>query len=186
MYYIEQFYTRVMLSITYGFKYTITTLPSFQLLTPAINFKSIFMNGIIPTSNVGFLVMNLYFRLGEILKMQLCDTSCISSTVAPKAFEVIQINKHFSGWDILEALLKKRVIACGALPDIDLDKVQSSLHLMKDETYAAFYLRWHQLQSEYELCSKSLLHVPYIKILQIFMTQLLRVQTYVPFLIGYQ
>ena len=185
MFHLEQVYSRIMMAITYGFNTTIEQLPSYQELHPNIDFRSIFLKDLV-SDEVIRKVSSMFNRIGELIKMRLTNEECISSTRSPKMAKIIAIYKSFDGWTILEKILKDRVVLCGAVADNDLDVQRASLQLMDGEEYSAFYVRCHELQAEYELTMKNVQHVPYIKILQIFLDQLRRVQAYVPYLLPFQ
>ena len=185
MFHLEQLYSRLILAITYGFDTSIEHLPPFHHLHPDINFKTIFLQGLVGDSIIK-KVTTMYNRIGELIKMRLTNSACISPDAAPKAARVVKLYQSFTGWTILEKLLKDRVVLCGAVPDQDLDTVRASLMFMQNEEYSQFYIRCHELQAEYELSCKNIAHVPYVKILQTFLEQLRRAPCYVPYLLPFQ
>ena len=156
MFQLEQLYTGIILAISYGFSTDFDDLPAFQDLTPTINFKNLFLMNLISTPIIK-RVTSVYNRIGDMIKRRLTDSECITPVLSPKAFHIVTVNKMFSGWKILEQLLKQRVVICGARSDVDLDKVRSGLSIMPNESYSAFYLRCNDLQTEYELSMKNII-----------------------------
>ena len=127
-----------------------------------------------------------FCRIGEIFKKRLEDESCICKATAPKAYSIVCDNEDEDGWTIFEGLLTQCLVKCGALPDVDLDKVLGSLVLMKGESFADFYNRCNKLESEYKLQYKEMRLIPSIKILDCYVNQLLRAREFLPYLLHFQ
>ena len=184
MFQLKDLYSRIILAISYGFIHPVQSLPTFRDLDQDISFKEIFLDRLIDDATIA-QVTSMYNRIGETIKLRLTDKECISNEKCPRAYKIICLYCSFSGWRILESLLKERLVKCGAVPDNDLDSIRTSMSIMKNESYDQFYIRLHQLQVEYEHSMKSIWHVPYIKLLSLFMSELLRAPEYVPYLLPF-
>jgi hypothetical protein len=147
---LEDFFSSFMIAVTFGFQINLDFLPTFEELTPQINFKRLFLRNIIDNITIR-KVTAVYTRIGRIFKQVLLKDTCISATYAPKAQRIISTNRFLDGWAIMEALLKKRAPSCGATPDSDLDVQRAALAMQQGESYHQFYERCHHLITEYRL-----------------------------------
>ena len=122
MFQLEDLYSRIILAISYGFVHPVQSLPLFCDIDQDISFKEIFLDGLLNDATIS-QVTSMYNRIGETIKLRLTDKDCISNDKCPRAYKVICLYRSFSGWKILESLLKERLVKCGAVPDNDLDTV---------------------------------------------------------------
>ena len=63
----------------------------------------------------------------------------------PRAFKIIKVHQSFTGWNILECLLKGRTVICGTVLDNVLDKIRATIKLVPNESYTSFYIQCHKL-----------------------------------------
>jgi hypothetical protein len=180
---MELFYSGLIRSVCYGFEYGITIFPSFQELTSSINFKMICMKDLVGSSLHKSL--QIFLRIGDIIKDRLTSDECIHPSNCPKAKLVIDSNPMAPGWTLLEKLLCARVTSCGALPEEDLDLTRSQLIWENQESFHSFYSRTQRIISSYRLRYKSPDAIPTIKILYRFISELNRAQTFVPYLVPF-
>jgi hypothetical protein len=138
----------IIRSICYAFELGgITFLPSFLDLDTSIDFEHLFLHDLLG-SNLR-KCRQIFLRIGEVIKDRLTNEDCILSTTSPKAKIIIQSNPTTDGWTLLEKLLRARVVSCGAMPDIDLDHVRSSMTWEPNESLHDFYSRHQQLITSY-------------------------------------
>jgi hypothetical protein len=180
---LEKFYSSVMRSVCYAFESGIHFLPSFLDLDTSLDFRSLFLHDLLG-SNLR-KCDHVYTRIGEIIKDRLTNSECISSSTSPKAMVIIQSNPTTDGWSLLEKLLRARVVSCGAIPDIDLDQLRSSLTWSTSESLHDFYSRNQKLITAYRFRYRDDSAIPRTKILSRFLSELNRASDYVPYLVPY-
>jgi hypothetical protein len=181
---LERFYSGVIRAVCYAFESGLDILPPFIDLDQNLDFESLFLDNLVG-SNLS-KCRQVYLRIGEILKDRFNMIECISTSHCPKAAIVINANPVLGGWDIFEKLLRSRVVACGALPDEDIDLVRTSMRLQPNESVHDFYSRNQSLVTQYQFRYRSRSAVPKIKILIRFLQELQRCQDFVPYLVGFQ
>ena len=73
------------------------------------------------------------------------------------------------GWSLLEKLFKRRLVACGAASDCNLD-AQLLFHFFRnDESLQSFFVRTQEFENEYKIMLRSRPQfVPKVKILMRF------------------
>ena len=177
---LEKLYNYVCRSINYAFQTHLMFLPNFRDLHQEIRFRSCFLQNL--HGSTLLKCESVYDRLGDIVKDMLMSPTCIKKSASPLAHEVISDNDDLDGWSLLEMLLTKRLVLCGAQPDIDLDYVLSTLEFRTGESYKSFYSRTKQLVNQYKLQSKDDLGIPMPKIINRFILELNRADEYVPYL----
>jgi hypothetical protein len=183
---MESFYNNIILSIQFGFKTHLETLPMFDNLDENISFYNIFHKGLLSFANAS-IVKRIYSQTGAIIKNYITKKGTIDPTNAPLAYQSIQIHKFDKDdWRILEHLLRDRLIRCGSSTTDDLSQQLTNLHFSPGETYTEFYFRCHQLHEEYCLRYNEPRFIPSIKILDTFVKHLARAPDYQPYLIPFQ
>ena len=160
-------------------------MPSFYDLNSAISFEDLFLGRLFGVNRRKASVT--FDTLGQYIRERLRKHDCISPSTAPKAALIINSNPSMSGWILLEQLLKKRLVKCGAPPDNDLNVTLAMLTLNKGEKLQAFYLRTQKLMNDFELQMADHRHmIPILSIVKRFVTELMRVEEYRVYLVSFQ
>jgi hypothetical protein len=182
---LEQFYTAIVRSLNMAFSAQVYFMPAFQQLRPETSFHSIFLDGLFGANyDKGFTI---FATLGQFIKDRLLHKDCLQRNTAPKSFILISAFPTLDGWSLLENLLKKRLVQCGALPETDLDTIRSNLVLQPDESIHDFLHRTQQLENEYMLqLAKHPQLVPRTKILRRFISELMRAQEYQSYVVYFE
>jgi len=174
---LKEFYTTIAKSVVFALGKDIVLFPSFQHLHRNINFHSLFFHGVhgpsYKTSDVVFQ------RLGATIHQHLITN--ITEDKAPRAALHIVTHNTLEGWPLLQLLLCKRAVVCGACPDVDLDQLRTNLQLFDNESYSNFYIRAMDLRNEYSLTHHPS-QIPMTKLVATFLKELSRAPVYVPYL----
>ena len=180
---LEKLYSSILMAISFVFETDISFVPSFQMLTRDIDFETVFLTNLVGTTHSK--CFSIFTRLGSILKGCLISSTCISSVRSPKAAIVVRANPLLSGWNLLEKLLRSRLVICGGVPDYDLDVVRTNLTFQPNESFTDFYIRTQNILNEYQLTYSDPRFIPTIKLTNKFLTELNRASEYIPFLTAY-
>ena len=181
---LSKLYSSFIRAVCFGINAPLHFLPSFRSLDRTLEFAPIFLRNL-----HGFTLnkcRSVFDHIGELIKAQLTNEVCISKSRSPRAALIIESNPLTDGWSLLEQLLLKRLVLCGALPDYDLDDLRSSLCFQQNETYTAFYVRVQHLLNEYKLRYRDDRFIPTIKLTNKFVVELCRSPSYFPYLMTYQ
>ena len=113
----ESFYTHILMGISFIFDSSMNILPHFTDLNKHINFRHVFLHNLIDSTKERCEAV--FSKIGSILKMFLLSTTTISTSKTPSVDAIIRAYKHIDGWTILEKILKKNLVICGARPRVD-------------------------------------------------------------------
>ena len=155
----------------------------FKDLHRKIDFKSLFLNKLLGATLSKS--QQIFLRLGTLIRARLLSKDCIDPKKCPKSALKILTHSLLDGWNLLEVILKSRLVICGAPPDFDLDKIRSNLTLLPNETFTEFYIRTQHIINEYDMNTRGEM-VPITKITDKFINELSRAPVYVPYLARYQ
>ena len=183
---LEEFYDMFILSISYGYNYDISHLPSAEQLTKNTDIKSYFIQGL-EHNDLGLRKMTaMYDRIGRLFRNCLILEECIPVATCPEAANIILHNKKLDGWQLLLVLLKGRLVKLGARPSRDLDAERVAINLKPGETYHTLYEKCNMLSQEYESQSQHIHQCPRIKLLEKFIFELMRSPIYIPYIMDYE
>jgi hypothetical protein len=181
-----EFYDLFILSISYGYQYDISHLPTAEELTKDIDFKQFFIGGIEHDDAATKRMKPMYSRIGKHFRNRLISADCIPKDTCPLAHAIIMHNKDREGWDILIDLLKGRMVKLGARRTRNLDAERVAIKLLPGETYHCLYEKCNMLSREYISQSQSINLCPRIKLLQKFITELMRSPISIPYLLDFE
>jgi hypothetical protein len=183
---MKEFYDLIILSISYGYSYDISHLPSADQLHTNIDFKQYFTDGIDHNEATLCRMEAMYNRIGRLFRTRLLSKECISPEKCPEAAKIISNNTNLNGWKLLTVLLKVRLVMLGAKPKSDLDYERVSMQLIPGETYHELYECCNHLSQEYISQCQHIYLCPRIKLLQKFISDLMRSSIYIPYLLNYE
>lgn len=180
---LEQLYNGIMRSLGVGLQSSLHFVPQFRQLNQDTSFFDIFLGNL---HGLNFeKAFSVYDTLGQYIKERLQSTKCISSEKAPKAYDVIHSFPSLDGWSLLEKLVKKRLIICGARPDRDLFGELLLIQLQDGESLLQFFRRMQELENEFAIMlvdTKVL--IPKLRLNMRFVTELMRCQEYRTYLVS--
>lgn len=174
---LESLYNGIIRGVGVALSSALTFVPSFRELNRSLEFFKLFLHNLhgLPYSKA----LSIYDTLGQHIKDRLRSTECIDPIKSPKAYDVIMAHPHVGGWSLLQLLIKKRVVACGALPDRDLFITLKLIYFQDQESLQSFYRRLQHVANEFYLMLQNTPHlIPELNILLRFVTELKRAYEY--------